>query len=92
MKRVIASPRAELDFEHLIDWLADRSPSAAERLAGRYFAAVRMLSEHPFLGRSVGGGERELAVKFGRHGIVLRYSVDESVVIVRVFHGAQDRA
>jgi plasmid stabilization system protein ParE len=40
----------------------------------------------------VGDGHRDVAVRFGRDGFVIRYRVEsDAVIIVRMFHGRQRR-
>jgi plasmid stabilization system protein ParE len=51
--------------------------------------ALRALRDHPFIGRSVGHGLRELVISRGRTGYVALYAFDEArdeVVVHAVRH------
>lgn len=91
--RVRLTRQAGLGIRHQIDWLAGRSPRAAAKAALAIFEAVGRLGRHPFSGRPIDGGEREAGVRFGRFGFIIRYEVRPGeVVVVHVFHSAQDRS
>lgn len=91
--RVRLTSQANLDIRLQIDWLVERSPRSAEKAAHAIFEAIRRLQSHPLSGRLIASGERETQVRFGQFGFVVRYEARRNeVVVVRVFHGAQDRA
>jgi plasmid stabilization system protein ParE len=56
-------------------------------------SAIQSLDQFPERGALVRGANwRELVVRFGRDGYVVRYRVTPSVVLVtRIFHGREDR-
>ena len=90
---VIVLPRAEVDLARLEEFLASKSPRAANRAAIALAAAVDSLGEsperHPVLSRR---GLRELPVKFDRDGYVIQYRVvGETVQVARIFHGRERR-
>ena len=90
--RVRLTRRANLDIRRQIDWLAERSPRSAAKAARAIFDAVGRLGHHPLSGRSIDSGGRETKMRFGRFGFIVRYEVRPGeVVVVHVFHGAQDR-
>jgi len=90
--RVKVSGRATRDLERLRDWLAPKSPAAANRAITAISQAILSLSELPGRGRLIAPRVRELRVDFGRDGYLLRYRVhDDEVVIARVFHGRERR-
>ena len=92
MTRVVVNRRAEADIAHLIDWFAERSPPAAHNAVERIFGSIRGLAEFPESGPRVSRNIRELVVRFGRDGYVVRYRVDgDQVLVTRVFHGRQKR-
>jgi toxin ParE1/3/4 len=76
-----------------VDFLADRNPRAATEAAKSISDAILSLSE--FAERGHPGkreGFRELVVRYGRDGYVIRYRVlDLSVVVLRIYHGKQNR-
>lgn len=91
--RVRLTRQAHLDIRSQIDWLTERSPRSAEKAARAIFDAVGRLQSHPFSGRATANGEREAQVRFGQFGFVVRYEARRNeVIVVRVLHGAQDRA
>ena len=91
--KVRLTSRANLDLRLQIDWLTDRSPRSARKAVRAIFDAIGRLKSHPLSGRAIAGGERETQVRFGRSGFVVRYEVRQNeIVIIRVFHGAQNRA
>ena len=91
--KVRLTSRANLDLRLQIDWLTDRSPRSARKAIRAIFDAISRLKSHPLSGRVIAGGERETQVRFGLFGFVVRYEVRrDEVVIVRVFHRAQDRS
>lgn len=91
--RVRLTSRANLDLRLQIDWLADKSPRSARKAARAIFDTIGRLKSHPLSGHATVGGEREAQVRFGQFGFVVRYQArPNEVVIVRVFHGAQDRS
>ena len=90
--KVRLTRRASLDIRGQIDWLAERSPGSARKAAGAIFDAIDRLKRHPLSGHLLISGEREVQVRFGQFGFVIRYQARRSdVVVVRVFHGAQNR-
>lgn len=91
--KVRLSRQAILDMRRQIDWLAERSPRSAASAARAIFALVGRLGRHPHSGQAIGSGEREARVRFGQFGFIIRYEVRrDEVVVVHVFHGAQDRS
>lgn len=75
-----------------IDWLFDRSPTAAERAALNLFDAIDLLADFPRMGVTADGVIREKHVRFGRDGFVIRYRPEsDAIVVLRIFHGRQDR-
>ncbi|MGV9005442.1 MAG: type II toxin-antitoxin system RelE/ParE family toxin [Brevundimonas sp.] len=91
--KVRLTRRANLDLRRQIDWLTDRSQRSAHKAIRAIFDAIGRLKSHPLSGRVIAGSERETQVRFGQSGFVVRYEVrQDEVVIIRVFHGAQNRA
>jgi toxin ParE1/3/4 len=73
-----------------IDYIGWRNPRAALDAGDRIRATIRLLSQHPAIGRSGRrDGTRELVV--ARTPFLLVYRVESDVItILRLFHGAQD--
>ena len=92
MRKVVVEPRARREIEGQIDYLAARAPKAAEKAFDRLFNVIRALGEFPEIGQAVANGHREMVVRFGKYGFIVRYYVTaETVIVRRVFHGSQER-
>jgi plasmid stabilization system protein ParE len=90
--RVRFTAQARADLYAQLDWLAERTPQAARRAAGRIRMQLTLIGEFPHASPEVGDGLRDATVRFGRDGFVVRYRIDEeAVLIVRIFHGRQER-
>lgn len=89
--RVVVSPEAAADLDRLEQWLLDKHPLAAERVGPLLRSALASLAELPHRGHGR-GVLRELVVRFGQNGYIVRYRVFEDVVLItRVFHAREDR-
>ena len=92
--KVVWRERALQDIDRLYDFLYKKSEEAAEKAAQVVLRGSSLLEESPRLGRPMadGTGRRELFIPFGARFYVLRYFLTgETVVIVRVWHGREDR-
>jgi plasmid stabilization system protein ParE len=88
--------RARRELRAQRQYIAQEQPAAAAGVAQRVLAAVDRLAIYPYYGRAVpwdsSGAVRELPV--AGTPLVVVYEVDEandSVIILRVVHGAQRR-
>jgi toxin ParE1/3/4 len=72
-----------------------KSPLAARRAAGTIRNGADLLRSAPQLGRPMADGtpRRELVIPLASGGYVLCYRIDNDgvVVIIRVWHGREDR-
>lgn len=78
------------DLEAIQDYIADRRPAAATRLAKRIFDQTKaLLAKNPNVGR-LGrlSGTRELVVS--RTPYIVVYRVGARVEILAIIHGARD--
>ncbi|WP_366852886.1 type II toxin-antitoxin system RelE/ParE family toxin [Phenylobacterium sp.] len=91
MIRVRVTPAAYRDLSRLVAWLAPKTPRAADLAADAMTLAIDSLGEMPSRGRPIGRGFRELPVKFGRYGYVVRYRIDERDVVVSSIRHARKR-
>ncbi len=83
---------ARRDRARLAAFLAEHSPRAAMDALETVAAGLASLSKHPHLGRAVDDGLRELFIRFGASGYVVRYRLDtDAVVIARIFHMRENR-
>jgi toxin ParE1/3/4 len=89
------SQAAAADLVRLHEFLADKSPVAAERAAAALMSAVRSLDTFPERGRPSGSPNiRELIVPFGQSNYVLRYAYraqTKEVIVLRIWHGREER-
>lgn len=92
MRRVELRPAARRDMLRFERSLQRHSPRAALRMFDLISGRILKLGEHPLTGVERDNEVRELYVKFGKSAYVVRYRVtDEAVVIIRIWHGRQNR-
>ena len=84
MARLVFAPRALQDVERLTAFLIESDPAAATATAHLLFGGLRILKEHPLVGRPAEHGYRELLISRGRTGYVAlyKYDVERDVAIV----------
>ncbi len=80
------SDRAQEDIVRIVTYIAEDSPTAAERVEGRIYAAATLLTDQPGMGRV--DGTRELVI--GDTSYIVPYHVRGQVVeIIAVMHAAR---
>jgi plasmid stabilization system protein ParE len=92
--KVVWRERALEDINRLHDFLFSKDEGASARVAQVILRGSSLLEESPRLGRPMADGteRRELFIPFGSGYYVLRYFLtSDAVVIVRVWHGREDR-
>lgn len=91
--KLVFDDRALADLEGIFSWIAKDNPAAARAVVDRLFNSTELLASFPRIGRQgLVPGTREWVVP--RLPYIVVYEVDESreeVVVIAVFHGAQDR-
>ena len=89
--RVSYSPRAELDFLEIADFVSDRSIPAAFDVIARIEAAVLRLGDMPRIGRERDdlGRPDFRSISVGDWVVVYRVQSD-NVRITRIIHGARN--
>ena len=91
--RVIIRESAEADLDHIAEWIAKDSPSAAARMVATIRDRITFLEtdELAHMGRpGLVEGTRELL----EYPYIIVYQVHEDrgeVVVLSIVHGAQDR-
>lgn len=92
MARLVFAPRALQDVERLTGFLIEPDPDAAGATAHLLFGGLRILKEHPLVGRPAEQGYRELLISRGRTGYVAlyRYDVERDVAIVLAVRHQRD--
>ena len=93
MAEIELTRRALVDLHRLRDFLAGESPRAAGRAVTRILDGMRRLEKFPESApRLEGTSVRELFLRFGHAGYVVRYLVDgERVIVTRIFHARENR-
>ena len=87
-------PEALDDLKRLHAFIEPHSPDAAKRAVNTLIDTAETLAEFPEKGRpwDLEMDFRELSVRFGARGYVIRYRfVDDEAIIVRVWHALEDR-
>lgn len=77
------------DLRRLGDFLRTSDPAGAEATAAMIARALRILADHPLIGRPVDVNRRELVIFRGRTGYLAQYSFSlaaDEVVILSVRH------
>ena len=88
--KLVFSARARDDLVRLREFVAEKNPQAAERVARVLLAALRRLVDHPHLGRPVEEIPACRDLVAGTY--VVRYrSAEERVEIIRIWHGKESR-
>ncbi|MBI5660398.1 MAG: type II toxin-antitoxin system RelE/ParE family toxin [Nitrosomonadales bacterium] len=85
MPRVKFAPAALDDLKRLREFLRHKNPAAAKRAAAAITKAVRLLEQHPQIGRPTEDTDieyRELPVDFGDSGYVALYRYEGNLVTV----------
>ena len=84
------SVAARADQQRLLDFIREKSPSAAAHAYSGLLGAFDQPIEFPLSGRSV-GSSRIYVTRFGQGGYVIKYRVyDEVVVVSRIFHSREN--
>lgn len=90
MPRLIWSPPALLDVQHLYRFLAGKNMGAAKRAVKTIRESVMIIAKQPGIGRPAEDMEpeyREWMIEFGDSGYVALYRYDgQTAVIVAVRH------
>lgn len=93
----VFSAEALRDLQRLHDFIADQNPSAAQHVARELLDGIHGLRRFPRMGKSVGVAPEQLAPEeirdwFTGHYIVRYLLLENRIVILRVWHGKEDRS
>ena len=94
MPSIVWTAEALRDLSRHFDGLKQINPTAAGQVAQSIREAGFSLAEYPYRGPLLGDGSdrRKLLIPYGRVGYVMHYYIeDETIVIVRVYYGREDR-
>ncbi len=89
MARLNLSARALEDLERLTSFLEELAPGAAPAALDSVIEALRVLIEHPQIGRRLDADLRELVISRGVTGYLALYEYDaalDAVEILRLRH------
>ena len=84
MTRLVFAPQAAQDLKRLTEFLLETDPRAANETVSVLIDGLRILKQHPLVGRTVENNYRELIISRGRTGYVALYSYDitRNVVLI----------
>lgn len=84
MTRLAFSPSALLDIERLAEFLMESDPLGASTTAKVLTGGLKILKDHPLVGRPAELGYRELLISRGRTGYVAlyKYEIERDAAIV----------
>jgi addiction module RelE/StbE family toxin len=88
MARISYAGQALADLERISDFLSNGGGDAMEAL-DLIDEAVAILARHPFIGRQVEEGLRELVISQGKTGYVALYSIEaeyDAVLVLAIRH------
>jgi plasmid stabilization system protein ParE len=88
------SVAALADLDRFAEFLHDQQPHLAPLIASEMLERVRIIAEHPQLGRPIAGRDdyRELVLRVLNAAYVFRYAFDGNrLVMLRVFHTREQR-
>lgn len=90
--RIRWTPAAAADLQHISDYLKRRHPRYRQPTVRKLYAAIESLRSSPSRGRSGREeGTRELLLPPMPY-IALYRVKDQTIEVLRIFHGAQDRS
>jgi toxin ParE1/3/4 len=91
--RLRYSAAARRHLEAIYDFIAERNPSAAQRVIAEIRASARLLIEFPHMGRAGDvRGTREWVIRGSPYLVVYEINVPvDEIWVLGVFHGAQNR-
>lgn len=88
------SADALADLDRFATFLHKHHPALARIVAREILVKARILGERPMLGKQVGGRieYRQIVLQVLNAAYVLQYRIDrDRLVILRVFHGREER-
>ncbi|HZZ92026.1 MAG TPA: type II toxin-antitoxin system RelE/ParE family toxin [Usitatibacter sp.] len=89
MTAIRYSQSAVRDLQRLAEFLRQHDGEGAARTATLIARAIRILAEHPLIGRPVAVNRRELFIFRGRTGYLVQYAYSltrDEVIILAVRH------
>ena len=88
------SSKALSNIERVRKFLEVKNPDAAARAVGTIRTAIKQVECFPKMGKQVdkGGRVREIVVRFGQRGYIVRYRIEpgNTIFVTRVWHGREE--
>ena len=82
--------KALRDLKRLRAFIAEKNPTAAQRMSQRLIKAINALADNPKIGRHL--DELPAVRELIKDDYVVRYSqTEKAVVILNIWHGKEDR-
>jgi plasmid stabilization system protein ParE len=92
---ILFSSDALSDIERVRHFLEIKNPQAAARAMRAIFAVLGRVESTPYLGHPTPHRDiRQIIVRFGRRGYVVRYRIlppDNTIFVTRIWHGREVR-
>ena len=88
------SVRSLADLERFAEFLHERDPALAGRIAAEIRERAQMLADRPLLGRRLGDREEygQVILQIAGAAYIFQYRIEgERLVMLRVFHGRELR-
>ena len=89
--RVRHTSRARGHLKRIHLYLVERDSQAAVKVMGRLAAAVALLEEFPHLGHTTSVPGSRVIVAAGLPYLIVYRATDDEVIILGVFHAAQNK-
>lgn len=94
--KLVFSPQAVRDLQRLHDFISEKNPAAAKRIAKSLRVGIARLKDNPQLGRRVRQAPDQWAPEEMRDWVtgdyVARYLLlKDRIVVLRIWHGREDR-
>lgn len=89
MAKISYSGQALADLQRISDFLSESGPDVQLEALDLIDGAVSILAHHPFIGRQVEAGLRELVISQGKTGYIALYSYeadDDAILILAIRH------
>jgi plasmid stabilization system protein ParE len=88
--RLRHTPRALVELDEVLTYIAERSPQGARRVQARIQAVTNLLGEHPDSGQPTGNPRLRRIVAAPYPYLIFYEIAEEEVIIIGVRHGARD--
>jgi len=91
---ILFSSEAVSDIERIREFLYVKNPEAAARAVRSIWAALERVEHFPKIGKPIAvGGIRQIIVRFGRRGYIVRYRIwpNDVIFVTRIWHSREAR-